>query len=70
LEKLVGYLVLFNLCLVLHGYLLLGRIVIALLGFGINDTYELQSCIFIVGFVVMHNKIILFNWNMENHPRI
>jgi hypothetical protein len=55
---------------VLHGYLLLSRIVIALLGFRINDTYELQSCIFIVGFVVMHDKIILFNWNMENHPGI
>jgi hypothetical protein len=48
--------------------MLLGRIAIALLGFGINDTCELWPCFIIVGFITMHNKIIVFNWNMERQP--
>jgi hypothetical protein len=50
--------------------MLLGRSAIDLLDFGINDTYELWSCIIvIVGFIIMHDKVILFNCNLENHIR-
>jgi hypothetical protein len=59
---------LFFLYLDIPGYLL-GRTAIALRGFWTNDIYELWSCIvIIVDFIIMPDKIILFNWNMENHP--
>jgi hypothetical protein len=47
---------------------LLGRLAIAQYGFGINIISELWLCsIIIVGLIIVHDKIIVCKWNMENH---
>ena len=49
---------------------LLGSLAIALPYFGINIISELWSWfIIIVGLIIVHDKIILFIWNMERPPK-
>jgi hypothetical protein len=66
---LIGYLV----CLpyTLHTNELLGSIASALLGFGLILLMihaHVPLWFIIVSFIIMHDKIILFNWNMEWPP--
>jgi hypothetical protein len=53
-------------CLYLD-YVSLSRFAIVKLGSG-HNTCATLIMIVINGLIIMHDKIILFNWNMENHP--
>jgi hypothetical protein len=54
----------------LHTNELLGSLAIALPNFVINVIYELRSCLItIVGFIIMHDKIILLLVTWSDHPR-
>jgi hypothetical protein len=49
---------------------IIGSLAIALPDFVINVIYELQSCLItIVGFIIMHGKIILLLVTWSDYPR-